>query len=55
MLIPECLLRMIRGIKGTRRMEIVTHDPSTIGQNELLLVEFPNLARDDVNFPGTVN
>ena len=52
---PEHSLRMTRGINGTRRTEIVTHDPSTIDQNELLLIEFPNLGSDDVILPGTVN
>ena len=52
---PECSLRTTRGIKGTRQTEIVTHDPSTIDQNELLLVEFPNLGSDDVIIPGTMN
>ena len=45
---------MTRGIKRTRRTEIVTHDPSTIDQNELQLTEFPNLGSDDVIIPGTV-
>ena len=36
-------------------MEIVTHNPSTIDQNELLLIEFSNLSRDDIIVPGTVN
>ena len=53
---PECSLRTTRGIKGTRQTEIVTDDdPSTIDQNELLLVEFLNLGSDDVIIPGTVN
>ena len=44
-----------RGIKGTRRTEIITHDSSMIDQNESLQVEFPNLGHDDIIFPGMVN
>ena len=33
----------------------MTHNPSEIGQNQQLLVKFPNLASDDVIVPGTVN
>ena len=34
---------------------IVTHNPSEIGQNQMLLVRFPNLGSDDVIIPGTAN
>ena len=34
---------------------IVTHNPSDIDQNQLLLVSFPNLGSDDVVIPGTAN
>ena len=34
---------------------IVTHNPSEIDQNHLLLVRFPNLGNDDVIVPGMVN
>ena len=40
---PECSLRTAKGIKGTRQKVIVTHNPSEIHQNQLLLVRFPNL------------
>ena len=36
-------------------MVIVTHNPSEIDQNQLLLVRFPNLGNDDVIVPGTAN
>ena len=52
---PECSLRTAKGIKGTRQKVIVTHNPSEIGQNQLLMVKFPNLASDDVIIPRTVN
>ena len=52
---PECSLRTPKGIKGTRQKVIVTHNPSEIDQNQLLLVRFPNLGSDDVIVPGTVN
>ena len=51
----ECSLRTAKGIKGTRQKVIVTHNPSEIGQNQLLMVKFPNLASDDVIVPGTAN
>ena len=34
---------------------IVTHNPSEIDQNQLLLVRFPNSGNDDVIIPGTAN
>ena len=52
---PERSLRTPCGIKGTRQKVIVTHNPSEIDQNQLLLVRFPNLGSDDVIVPGTVN
>ena len=44
-----------RGIEGTMRKVIVTHNPSEIDQNQDLLVRFPNLGNDDVIIPGTAN
>ena len=52
---PELSLRAAKGIKGNRQKVIVTHNPSEIGQNQLLMVKFPNLASDDVIIPGTAN
>ena len=52
---PEHSLRIAKGIKGTRQKVIVTHNPSTIDQNEILLVRFPNLGSDDIIVPGMVN
>ena len=52
---PERSLRKPRGVKGTRQKVIVTHNPSEIDQNQLLLVRFPNLGSDDVIVPGTAN
>ena len=40
---PERQLRTAKGIKETRQKVIVTHSPSEIDQNQLLLVRFPNL------------
>ena len=34
---------------------IITHNLSTIDQNQDLLVRFPNLGNDDVIIPGTEN
>ena len=50
---PERSLTTAKGIKGTRQK--VTHNPSEINQNQLLLVKFPNLGSDDVIIPGMVN
>ena len=52
---PEHSLRTAKGIKGTRQKVIVTHNPSEIDQNQLLMVKFPNLGSDDVIIPGTAN
>ena len=52
---PERSLRKAHGIKGTKQNIIITHHPSEINQNQLLLVKFPNLGSDDVIVPGTVN
>ena len=52
---PERSLRTAKGIKRTRQQVIVTHNPSEIGQNQLLMVKFPNLASNDVTIPGTAN
>ena len=51
---PDHSLQTVHGIKGTRQKVIVTHNPSKIDQNQLLLVRFPNLGSDDVIIPGTV-
>ena len=52
---PERSLRTARGVKGSRQKVIVTHNPSEIDQNQLLLVRFPNLGSDDVIIPETAN
>ena len=54
-LYPERSLRTTKGIKGIRQKVIVTHNPSEIDQNQLLLVRFPNLGSDEVIVPGTAN
>ena len=52
---PEHPLRTPKGIEGIKQKVVVTHNPSTIGQNQLLLVRFPNLGSDDIIIPGMVN
>ena len=52
---PEHSLRTPKGIEGIRQKVIVTHNPSEIDQNQLLLIRFPNLGSDDVIIPGTAN
>ena len=49
------MLSLPMGIEGIRQKVIVTHNPSEIDQNQLLLVRFPNLGSDDVIIPGTAN
>ena len=51
----ECSLRAPEGIEGIRQKVTVTHNPSTIDQNQNLLVRFPNLGSDDVIIPGMAN
>jgi hypothetical protein len=51
----ERSLRKPKGIRGNRQKVIVTHNPSEIDQNQLLLVRFPNLGSDDSIIPGTAN
>ena len=46
---------MPKGIKGTRKQVIVTHNPSEIDQAQLLEVKFPSLGSDDIIVPRTVN
>ena len=45
---PYRKLRESRGVKGIRRNVIITNNPSTIDQNQQLLVRFPNLSNNDV-------
>ena len=41
------------GIKGNRQSIVITNNPSTVDENEILTVRFPNLGKDDVIVPGT--
>ena len=50
---PFRSLRDPLGVKGIRQSVVVTNNPSTINQNEQLLVRFPNLGDQDVIVPGT--
>ena len=50
---PFRSLRDPLGVKGIRQSVVVTNNPSTIGQNQQLLVCFPNLGAQDVIVPGT--
>ena len=52
---PECSLRTPKGIEGIRQKVIVTHNPSEIDQDQLLLVRFPNLGSDDLQIPEMAN
>lgn len=50
---PYRRLRDPLGVKGIRQNVVVTNNPSTIDQNQQLLVRFPNLGPNDVVVPGT--
>ena len=50
---PYRYLREPLGVKGVRQSVVITHNPSTIDQNQQLLIQFPNLGKDDVIVPGT--
>ncbi|MCG7888993.1 MAG: hypothetical protein N0C80_01725, partial [Candidatus Thiodiazotropha endolucinida] len=51
---PYRKLREPRGVRGIRQSVVITNNPSTIDQNQQLLVRFPNLSSNDVIVPGTV-
>ena len=51
---PHRKLREPHGAKGIRTSVVITNNPSTIDQNQQLLVRFPNLSTNDVIVPGTV-
>ena len=50
---PYRSLREPLGVKGVRQSVVTTNNPSSIDQNQQLLVRFPNLDKDDVIVPGT--
>ena len=50
---PNRSLKNAFGIKGNRQKIVVTNNPSTIDQNQLLTVRFPNLDTNDIIIPGT--
>ena len=52
---PERSLRTRKGIEEIRQKVIVTHNPSEIDRNQLLLIRFPNSGSDDVIIPETAN
>ena len=51
---PYRKLREPLGVKGIRQTVAVTNNPSSIDQNQQLLVRFPNLSNHDVIVPRTV-
>ena len=52
-LYPYRCLRKPLGVKGVRQSVVITNNPSTIDQNQQLLVRFPNRGAHDVIVPGT--
>ena len=51
---PYRKIREPRGVKGIRQSVVITNNPSTIDQNQQLLIRFPNLSNIDVIVPRTV-
>ena len=51
---PHRNIKTPLAIKGERHSVVITNNPSTIDQNQTLLVRFPNLGSNDVIVPGTV-
>ena len=51
---PYRRLRDPLGVKGIRQSVVITNNPSTIDQNQQLLVRFLNLGANDAIVPGTV-
>ena len=51
---PYRKIREPHSVKGIRQSVVITNNPSTIDQNQQLLVRFPNLGSNDVIVPGTV-
>ena len=50
---PYRKIREPRGMRGIRQSVVITNNPSTIDQNQQLLVRFPNLSNNDVIVPRT--
>ena len=50
---PYRSLREPLGVKGERQSVVISNNPSSIDQNQQLLVRFPNLGKDDVIVHGT--
>ena len=48
---PYRKLRKPLGVRGIRQSVVITNNPSTIDQNQQLLVRFPNLSSNDVIVP----
>ena len=48
---PYRNLRKPLGVRGIRQSVVITNNPSTIDQNQQLLVRFPNLGSNDVIVP----
>ena len=51
---PYRKVREPHGVKGIRQSVLITNNPSTIYQNEQLLVIFPNLINNGVIIPRSV-
>ena len=50
---PKRRLRNSKSVKGIKQKVVIINNPSTIDENQLLTVRFPNLGKDDVIVPGS--
>ena len=50
---PYRKLKAPLGVKGNRQSIVISNNPSTIDQDQILTVRFPNLGANDVIIPGT--
>ena len=50
---PHRRLKEPLGVKGNRQSIVITNNPSSIDQNQILNVRFPNLGTNDVIVSGT--
>ena len=50
---PYMRLRNSKGVKAIKQKVVITNNPSTIDENQLMTVRFPNLGKDGVIVPGS--
>ena len=50
---PYRKLRELLGVRGIRQSVVISNNPSTIDQNQQLLIRCPNLSTNDLIVPST--